>query len=72
MAASLAARAQVEDTGYGYYWWRPRLWVATPGGGGTRVTLNAAQGNGGQKIYLVPADVAARARRRAPRHTPRR
>src|SRR5205085_1346073 len=53
VAASLAAQTELEQTGYGYYWWRPWLRVAIPGGE-TRVTFNAAQGNGGQKIYLVP------------------
>jgi CubicO group peptidase (beta-lactamase class C family) len=53
VAASLAPQTQLENTGYGYYWWRPWLRVAAPAGE-TRVTVNAAQGNGGQKIYVVP------------------
>jgi len=53
VAASLAPQTQLEHTGYGDYWWRPWLRVITPGGE-TRVTFNAAQGNGGQKIYIVP------------------
>jgi CubicO group peptidase (beta-lactamase class C family) len=53
VAASLAPQSQLENTGYGYYWWRPWLRVVTPAGE-SRVTFNAAQGNGGQKIYLVP------------------
>jgi CubicO group peptidase (beta-lactamase class C family) len=53
VAASLAPQTQLENTGYGYLWWRPWLRVATPEGE-RRVEFNAAQGNGGQKIYLVP------------------
>lgn len=53
VAASLAPQAQLEETGYGYFWWRPWLRVAMPGGD-ERVYLHAAQGNGGQKIYIVP------------------
>ncbi|MDB4883007.1 MAG: beta-lactamase [Gemmatimonadetes bacterium] len=53
VAASLAAQTQLEGTGYGYFWWRPWLRVAMPDGE-ERVYMNAAQGNGGQKIYLVP------------------
>lgn len=51
--ASLAEQSQVDDTGYGYFWWRPWLNVKTPGGI-QRVDMVAAQGNGGQKIYLLP------------------
>ncbi|HEY1800193.1 MAG TPA: serine hydrolase [Terriglobales bacterium] len=51
--ASLAAQSQVDNTDYGYFWWRPWLNVETPEGP-QHVTMNAAQGNGGQKIYLLP------------------
>jgi CubicO group peptidase (beta-lactamase class C family) len=46
---SLLGRSEVDDTEYGYFWWRPWLGVD-----GTHVYLNAAQGNGGQKIYVLP------------------
>jgi CubicO group peptidase (beta-lactamase class C family) len=51
--ASLAAQSKVDGTDYGYFWWRPWIRVATAAGE-QRVTYNAAQGNGGQKIYLFP------------------
>jgi len=51
--ASLAEQSHVDNTGYGYFWWRPWMDVETPFGT-QRVTFNAAQGNGGQKIYLLP------------------
>jgi len=51
--ASLATQSQVDGTDYGYFWWRPYLNVPTPSGI-QRVTMNAAQGNGGQKIYILP------------------
>lgn len=47
---SLASHTLVGDTDYGYLWWRPYLNV--PGG---RHHGIAAQGNGGQEIYLWPA-----------------
>ncbi|WP_443750165.1 serine hydrolase domain-containing protein [Asticcacaulis solisilvae] len=50
---SLSSLSTVENTAYGYYWWRMWLRVATPDGS-HRVFMSAAQGNGGQKIYLVP------------------
>jgi CubicO group peptidase (beta-lactamase class C family) len=53
ITASLAPQAVLENTGYGYFWWRPYLNV-TIEAGTERVYYNAAQGNGGQKIYLVP------------------
>jgi CubicO group peptidase (beta-lactamase class C family) len=45
---SLVGRSTVDDTEYGYFWWRPWLNVD-----GTRVYVSAAQGNGGQKIYVL-------------------
>lgn len=47
--ASLAKQSTVDDTDYGYFWWRPWLNVA-----GAHIYINAAQGNGGQKIYVMP------------------
>jgi CubicO group peptidase (beta-lactamase class C family) len=51
--AALSEHSHVDDTSYGYFWWRPWLNAETPGGS-QHVTVIAAQGNGGQKIYLVP------------------
>ena len=51
--ASLAEQSHVDNVSYGYFWWRPWLNVETPGGS-EHVDVVAAQGNGGQKIYLVP------------------
>jgi CubicO group peptidase (beta-lactamase class C family) len=51
--ASLAEHSHVDNVSYGYFWWRPRLNVETRTGS-QHVHLLAAQGNGGQKIYLVP------------------
>jgi CubicO group peptidase (beta-lactamase class C family) len=46
---SLAEHSHIDNTSYGYFWWRPWLNV-----GSERVQMVAAQGNGGQKIYLLP------------------
>jgi CubicO group peptidase (beta-lactamase class C family) len=51
--ASLAVESHVDNVGYGYFWWRPWMDVETPSGT-QRVIFDAAQGNGGQKIYLLP------------------
>jgi CubicO group peptidase (beta-lactamase class C family) len=51
--ASLAEQSHVDNVSYGYFWWRPWLNVETPAGS-QHVDVIAAQGNGGQKIYLVP------------------
>jgi CubicO group peptidase (beta-lactamase class C family) len=51
--ASLAEHSHVDNVSYGYLWWRPFLNVETPAGS-QHVDVMAAQGNGGQKIYLVP------------------
>jgi CubicO group peptidase (beta-lactamase class C family) len=51
--ASLAEHSHVDNVRYGYFWWRPWLNVKTPTGS-RQVDVVAAEGNGGQKIYLVP------------------
>jgi CubicO group peptidase (beta-lactamase class C family) len=50
---STAEHSHVDNVSYGYFWWRPWLNVETPAGS-QHVDVVAAQGNGGQKIYLVP------------------
>lgn len=49
----LAEHSQVDDSSYGYFWWRPWFNVETSAGS-YHVHMIAAQGNGGQKIYLLP------------------
>lgn len=51
--ASLAAHSSIRGTGYGYFWWRPWLNVESARGP-QRVSFHSAQGNGGQRIYIVP------------------
>jgi CubicO group peptidase (beta-lactamase class C family) len=51
--ASLAKQSTVDETEYGYFWWHPWLEVQTSSGP-RQVFFSAAQGNGGQKIYIVP------------------
>jgi CubicO group peptidase (beta-lactamase class C family) len=51
--ASLAEQSHVDNVSYGYFWWRPWLNVESAAGV-QHVDVIAAQGNGGQKIYLVP------------------
>jgi CubicO group peptidase (beta-lactamase class C family) len=49
VAASTSTRSSVDETDYGYLWWRPYLNV--PGG---RHDAIMATGNGGQKLYIWP------------------
>jgi CubicO group peptidase (beta-lactamase class C family) len=51
--ASTAEHSHVDNVSYGYFWWRPWLNAETAAGS-QHVDTVAAQGNGGQKIYLVP------------------
>lgn len=50
---SLAEHSHVDNVSYGYFWWRHMFTVKMPGGQ-QRVVIDAAQGNGGQKIYVSP------------------
>ena len=50
---ALSAMTQVDDSGYGYFWWSPWRNIAMPNGL-ERVYMGAAQGNGGQKIFVLP------------------
>lgn len=49
ITASLGNYSTVDNTEYGYFWWRPRLDVD-----GAHIYVSAAKGNGGQKIYVLP------------------
>lgn len=50
---SLTRQSQIDGTNYGYFWWLQRFDVDTPQGK-RAVQVSAAQGNGGQKIFIVP------------------
>lgn len=50
---ALSAMSKVDDSDYGYFWWRPWLQVEMPEGT-EQVHMGAAQGNGGQKIFVLP------------------
>jgi CubicO group peptidase (beta-lactamase class C family) len=50
---SLTRQSQIDGTNYGYFWWLQRFDVDTPDGK-RPVQVSAAQGNGGQKIFIVP------------------
>lgn len=51
--ASLTRQSAIDGTNYGYFWWLQRFNVDTPQGKRV-VQASAAQGNGGQKIFIVP------------------
>jgi CubicO group peptidase (beta-lactamase class C family) len=50
---AISALSEVDDSGYGYFWWRPWFNV-NMSVGPQRVYLGAAEGNGGQKIFILP------------------
>jgi CubicO group peptidase (beta-lactamase class C family) len=50
---STAEHSHVDNVSYGYFWWRHMFNVEMLGGE-QQVVVIAAQGNGGQKIYIAP------------------
>jgi len=50
---AMPEHSHVENTSYGYLWWSHPFNVQMSGGA-QHVTIVAAQGNGGQKIYAAP------------------
>ncbi|HEY3745115.1 MAG TPA: hypothetical protein VGL17_02680, partial [Gemmatimonadaceae bacterium] len=54
VARSTERWSTVGDQDYGYFWWHQWVNATTPGGP-RRVDMVVATGNGGQKIYIVPA-----------------
>jgi CubicO group peptidase (beta-lactamase class C family) len=50
---SLAEHSHVDGVSYGYFWWRHAFNVQTASGA-QQVIVPAAQGNGGQKIFVLP------------------
>jgi CubicO group peptidase (beta-lactamase class C family) len=50
---SLAEHSNVAGVSYGYFWWRHAFNVETASGT-QQIIVPAAQGNGGQKIFVLP------------------
>ena len=50
---SLAEHSHVAGVSYGYFWWRHAFNVETASGT-QQIIVPAAQGNGGQKIFVLP------------------
>jgi CubicO group peptidase (beta-lactamase class C family) len=50
---SVAEHSHVANVSYGYFWWRHAFDVKTASGS-QQVVVAAAQGNGGQKIFILP------------------
>lgn len=50
---SLTEHSHVANVSYGYFWWRHAFEVKTASGS-EQIVVAAAQGNGGQKIFVLP------------------